>query len=53
MARTIEIEYDSDDIKIDKDSASVKVTYTLADWEYYFNTLYSDSDSLVKDIAYW
>ncbi len=51
MARTIEIEYDSDDIKIDKDSASVKVTYTLADWEYYFNTPYYDSDSLVKDIA--
>ncbi len=51
VAGTIEYEIDEDSVKIDKDEASVDVTFTMADYEAVLEGEFSDADEAVAAIS--
>lgn len=51
VADTIEYEIDEDSVKIDKDEASVDVTFTMADYEAVLEGEFSDADEAVAAIS--
>ena len=51
VADTIEYEIDEDSVKIDKDEASVDVTFTMADYEAVLEGDFSDVDEAVAAIS--
>ena len=51
VAGTIEYEIDEDSVKIDKDEASVDVTFTMADYEAVLEGKFSDADEAVAAIS--
>lgn len=51
VADTIEYEIDEESVKIDKDEASVDVTFTMADYEAVLEGEFSDSDEAVAAIS--
>ena len=51
VADTIEYEIDEESVKIDKDEASVDVTFTMADYEAVLEGKFSDADEAVAAIS--
>ncbi len=51
VADTIEYEIDEESVKIDKDEASVDVTFTMADYEAVLEGEFSDADEAVAAIS--
>ena len=50
ISSTIVIGYESDDIKVNGDKASVKVTYELVDWKAVYKDVHPDFDSFLEDL---
>ena len=50
IASTIKVNFDSEDIEIEGDKASVKVTYELVDWEKEYFSVSSDPDDLLDKL---
>ncbi len=50
IASTIKVNFDSEDIEIEGDKASVKVTYELVDWEKEYFSVSRDPDDLLDKL---
>ncbi len=50
ISSTIVIDYESDNISVDGDKASVKVTYELVDWKEVYKNAHPDLDSFFSDL---
>ena len=49
VADTITIDYDSDDIEIKDDKATIKVTYEIIDWEEVLDIIFMNNGGQIKD----